>query len=67
MTAGSDVLVACSYGQGTAAVAAAGHAHRARVTGLLVAATAHAHGLALYTCNTDAVLGVAELLQVVTV
>lgn len=56
-----------SYGQLVAAVAAAGSSHRARVADLLIAATAHAHDLPLYTRNGDDFVGVQEYVQVVAV
>lgn len=56
-----------SYGQLVSAVASAGRSHRPRVADLLIAATAHAHGLALYTRNGDDLIGVEELLPVVRI
>ena len=46
-----DEVVAVSYGQVAAAVAAAGRRPRPRAMDLLIAATAHAHGARLYTRN----------------
>ena len=48
-----DAAAARSYGQVVAAVAETGRAHRRRVADLLIAATAHANGLSLYTRNPD--------------
>jgi predicted nucleic acid-binding protein len=62
-----DDRVARSYGQLAAAVAQAGQQPRARVMDLLIAATAHAHGVRLYTANVDDLQGLQDLLDVVTV
>jgi predicted nucleic acid-binding protein len=62
-----DRNVARSYGQLVAAVAAAGRKDRRRMADLLIAATAHAHGLDLYTRNPEDTTGLDELLQVVAV
>ncbi|MHB8318492.1 MAG: PIN domain-containing protein [Acidimicrobiales bacterium] len=48
-----DASAARSYGQIVAAIAETGRSHRRRVADLLIAATAHANGLALYTRNPD--------------
>lgn len=56
-----------SYGQLVAAVAAAGRSHRARVADLLIAATAHAHGLPLYTRNHEDLVGIDGYVHVVAV
>lgn len=56
-----------SYGQLVAAVAAAGRSHRARVADLLIAATAHAHDLPLYTRNGGDFVGMQDHVQVVVV
>jgi predicted nucleic acid-binding protein len=56
-----------SYGQVVAAVAAAGRSHRRRVADLLIAAVAHANGLALYTRNPDDFAGLGNLITVVAV
>src|SRR5271165_3630535 len=52
-----DVAAARSYGQIVAAVAESGLFHRRRIADMLIAATAHAHGLALYTRNPDDFIG----------
>lgn len=62
-----NAAAARSYGQLVSAVSSAGRSHRARVADLLIAATAHAHGLALYTRNGEDLLGVEALLPVVHV
>ncbi|MGF1597263.1 MAG: type II toxin-antitoxin system VapC family toxin [Acidimicrobiales bacterium] len=62
-----DEIVATSYGQLAAAVAAAGRQPRARVMDLLIAATAHAHGARLYTRNAADLVGVGPLLEIVEV
>jgi predicted nucleic acid-binding protein len=62
-----DVAAARSYGQIVAAVVENGRSHRRRVADLLIAATAHAHGLALYTRNRDDFLGLEALVQVIGV
>src|ERR1035437_3098360 len=54
-----------SYGQIVAAVAETGRSHRRRVADLLIAATAHANGLALYTRNPDDFAGLSDLVHVV--
>ena len=46
-----DAPAARSYGQVVAAVQAIGRSHRRRFADLLIAATAHANGLPLYTRN----------------
>ena len=60
-----DTASARSYGRIVAAVAEAGRSHRRRVADLLIAATAHANGLALYTCNPDDFAGLSDLVRVV--
>jgi predicted nucleic acid-binding protein len=62
-----DRDAARSYGQVVAAVAAAGRSHRSRVGDLLIAAVAHAHGLALYTRNAGDFTGLDGLITVVAV
>lgn len=56
-----------SYGLIIAAAAASGRSHRRRVADLLIAAVAHANGLALYTRNPDDFVGLDTLITVVTV
>ena len=46
-----DAAAARSFGQIVAAAAEGGASHRRRATDLLIAATAHANGLALFTRN----------------
>ena len=60
-----DATAARSYGQIVAAVAETGRSHRRRVADLLIAATAHANGLALYTRNPDDFAGLGDLVQIV--
>lgn len=62
-----DRAAARSYGQVVAAVAAAGRSHRRRVADLLIAAVAHANGLAVYTRNPGDFEGLEGLLAVVSV
>jgi predicted nucleic acid-binding protein len=62
-----DEAVADSYGRLAAWVAGAGRQPRPRATDLLVAATAHAHGARLYTCNAADLAGLAGLVEVVPV
>jgi len=60
-----DAVAARSYGQLVAAVADSGRSHRRRIADLLIAATAHANGLALYTRNPDDFAGLEDLLPVI--
>ncbi len=60
-----DATAARSYGLVIAAVVEAGRSHRRRVADLLIAATAHANGLALYTRNPDDFVGLGDLVHVV--
>lgn len=60
-----DAVGARSYGLIVAAVIEAGRSHRSRVADLLIAATAHAHHLALYTRNPDDFTGLDTLVSVV--
>jgi predicted nucleic acid-binding protein len=62
-----DEVVAASYGELAANVVAAGRQPRARVMDLLIAATAHAHGARLYTRNAADLVGLDNLLDIVTV
>src|SRR5487761_1312386 len=59
-----DAAAARSYGQIVAAVAQAGRSHRRRVADLLIAATAHANGLDLYTRNPGDFVGLSDLVHV---
>jgi hypothetical protein len=60
-----EVAAARSYGQVVAAVAETGWSHRPRIADLLIAATAHANGLALYTRNPDDFAGLGTLIEVI--
>jgi len=60
-----DATAARSYGQIVAAVVETGRSHRRRIADLLIAATAHANGLALYTRNPDDFAGLGDLIDVV--
>jgi len=60
-----DVAAARSYGQIVAAVVETGRSHRRRIADLLIAATAHANGLTLYTRNPDDFTGLGTLMEVV--
>lgn len=64
-----DDDVARSYGRlaAAAAVAQSGRQPGARVMGLLIAATAHAHAARLYTANPDDFRGLDDLLEIVAV
>jgi toxin FitB len=61
-----DDRVAASYGQ-LAAAAASRRKPRARVMGLLIAATAHAHSARLYTRNSSDLTGIEHLVDIVVV
>jgi predicted nucleic acid-binding protein len=60
-----DAVAARSYGLIVAAVVGAGRSHRRRVADLLIAATAHAHHLVLYTRNPDDFAGLESLVSVI--
>jgi hypothetical protein len=60
-----DATAARSYGQIVAAVVETGRSHRRRIANLLIAATAHANGLALYTRHPDDFAGLSDLVDVV--
>jgi predicted nucleic acid-binding protein len=63
-----DAEAARSYGRIYAAITAAGRKARGpRVVDLLIAATAHASSLPLYTRNPDDFRGLEDLLEIVTV
>lgn len=62
-----DNAVAASYGQLAAAVVAIGRQPRARVIDLLIAATAHAHSARLYTRNAADLVGIENLVEIVSV
>jgi hypothetical protein len=59
-----DRAAARSYGEVAAAAAAVGRSHRPRVADLLIAAVAHANGLALYTRNPGDFAGLDRLIAV---
>jgi hypothetical protein len=61
------VGAARSYGQVVAALVESGRSHRGRVADLLIAATAHANGLALYTRNPDDFAGLDALIEVIAI
>lgn len=62
-----DAEAARSFGQIVAAVAGGGRSHRSRMADLLIAATAHARGLPLYTRDADDFAGLDELVEVVAI
>jgi toxin FitB len=59
-------VVAASYGQMAAALGKTGRSPRPRVMDLLIAATAHANGAVLYTRNAEDLVGLEEIIEVVT-
>jgi len=62
-----DAEAARIYGRVTAAVVAAGRKPRRRIADLMIAATAIAEGLPLYTTNPGDYAGLEKLIQVVPV
>jgi predicted nucleic acid-binding protein len=62
-----DAVAARSYGLIVAAVVNESRKPRSRFADLLIAATAHANGLDLYTRNGDDFTGLEELVRVVAV
>jgi predicted nucleic acid-binding protein len=62
-----DAAAARSYGLVVAAAIGHGRRPRGRFADFLIAATAHANGLHLYTRNGDDFAGLADVLTVVTV
>ncbi len=62
-----DAEAARAYGRVFAATRATGRSSRARLTDLLIAATAAAHGLPLYTRNPGDFIGLDGIVQVVAV
>lgn len=62
-----DGRAARSYGLVVAAVISQGRKPRSRFADLLIAATAHAHGLDLYSRNADDFAGLRDLVRVVAV
>lgn len=62
-----DEAVARSYGALAHSVVEAGRKPRARVMDILIAATAHAHGVALYTRDRDDFDVFADVIEVLAV
>ncbi|MCW2526248.1 MAG: twitching motility protein PilT [Pseudonocardiales bacterium] len=62
-----DAAAARSYGLIVAAVASEGRKPRSRFADLLIAATAHANGLDLYTRNGRDFIGIEDLVRVVEI
>jgi toxin FitB len=62
-----DEAVADSYGRLAALVVRAGRRPRARTMDLLIAATAHAHGAALFTRNAVDLRGLEGVLEITAV
>jgi len=62
-----DRAAARSYGVVVAAIVATGRSHRPRLADLLIAAVAHANGLALYTRNAADFAGLDNLIKVVAI
>lgn len=60
-----DAAASRSFGLVVAANVASGRRHRSRMADLLIAATAHANGLTLYTRNPRGFDGLEELLTTV--
>jgi hypothetical protein len=62
-----DADAARAFGRVFAATRAAGRSSRRRLADLLIAATATAHGLALYTRNPEDFAGLEEILTIAAV
>ncbi len=62
-----DATAVRSYGLVVAAVVREGRKPRSRFADLLIAATAHANGLVLYTRNGDDFAGLDDLVQVIAI
>jgi toxin FitB len=62
-----DEAVADSYTRLAARVVEVGRQPRARVMGLLIAATAHAHGAAVYTRNREDLAGLEDLITIIAI
>ncbi len=62
-----DAAAVRSYGLVVAAVVREGRKPRSRFADLLIAATAHANGLDLYTRNGNDFLGIQDLVHVVEI
>jgi len=59
-----EAHAARSYGRIVAAVTGRGRIHRSRVADLLIAATAHANEMTLFTRNPDDFVGLEALIEV---
>lgn len=64
---GFDGAAVRSYGLVVAAVVREGRTPRSRLADLLIAATAHANGLDLYTRNARDFAGIEELVRVIDI
>jgi predicted nucleic acid-binding protein len=62
-----DESVAASYGRLATRVIDSGHDPGDRVTDLLIAATAHAHGARLYTRNASKFTGLEDLVEIISI
>jgi predicted nucleic acid-binding protein len=62
-----DALAVRSYGLVVAAVVSESRKPRTRLADLLIAATAHANELDLYTRNADDFKGLADLIRIVAI
>jgi predicted nucleic acid-binding protein len=62
-----DATAARSYGLIVVAAAREGRKPRSRFADLLIAATAHAHGLDLYTRNGEDFVGLEDLVRVIAI
>jgi predicted nucleic acid-binding protein len=62
-----DATVVRSYGLVVAAVVGEGRRPRSRFADLLIAATAHANDLSLYTRNGDDFAGLEDLVEVIAI
>lgn len=62
-----DARAVRSYGLVVAAVVREGRKPRSRLADLLIAATAHAHGLDLYSRNAADFIGLEKLVRVIAV
>ncbi len=62
-----DSMAARSYGICAAAVLSIGRSHRPRAMDLMIAATAHANRLALYTRDQEDFKGLESLIKIVVI
>jgi predicted nucleic acid-binding protein len=62
-----DADVALTYGRVVAATQRAGRSPRPRIADLMIAATAAAHNLPLYTSNANDFIGLNQLVEVITI